>query len=123
MLCVSSVEQNFFVMGLFTMTSSVLYGEPRGREKMPTHVDILDVHLAVPKARQLIQDLPSLLILDHAADGIICAREVTFGLEFNVGHEVVLRAPHITVIAKLVLHFAKQDTTRVHVGLSHDTSQ
>jgi len=80
-------------------------------------VGILDVHLAIPEAGQFIEHFASLLVLDGPSDGIISTGEIALGLEFDIGHEVVLRTSDVAVIAELILHFAEKDAARIHVRL------
>lgn len=87
-----------------------------------TYMDILDMHLAIPEARQFIENFASLLILDGSAYGIIGTGKIALGLEFDIGHEVVLRASNVAVVAKLILHLAEQNTARIHIRLRQDTA-
>jgi hypothetical protein len=84
------------------------------------YVNILDIHLPIPQSGKLVEDLSRLLVFDYSSDGVISAREVSLGLELDIGHEVVLGTTHVAVIAKLVLHFSKEDAARIHIGLGHD---
>ena len=83
-------------------------------------MNILDVHFAVPEAGQLVVDLSRLFVLDCSTNGVVSAREVALGLKLDVRNEVILRAPHIAVVAKFVLHFSEKDASGVHVRLRQD---
>lgn len=75
------------------------------------------IHLAVPKTRDLIENLACLLILDRSSNSIVRAREVALGLELHIAHEVILRAFDEAVIAKFVFHLAEKNATCIHVRL------
>lgn len=89
----------------------------RWSQARKTYHDVLQSHLSTPHARNLIQGLSALLILDHPTDGIIRSAKVAFCLEIDIRQEVVLRATDETVVAQLVLHLTKQDASCVHVWL------
>lgn len=50
-----------------------------------TYVNTLNMHLAVPETRDFIEYFPRLFILNRSSNGVVGAREVALGFEFNVG--------------------------------------
>lgn len=83
-------------------------------------MNVLDVHLAVPETGQFIVYLTGLFVLDCATDSVISTRKVALCLEFDVGNEVVLWAPHVAVVAKFVFHLSEKNTAGVHIRLRQD---
>lgn len=77
----------------------------------------LQEHFAVPQTGYIVINLAGLLVLDRSANGIVRSREVALGLELQIGHQVVLRAPDKAVVAELVLHFSEQYSAGIHVRL------
>lgn len=83
-------------------------------------MNILDVHLAVPETGQFIVYLAGLFVLNCPTDSVVSTREVALGLEFDVGNEIVLWAPHVAVVAQLVFHLSEKNAAGVHIRLRQD---
>lgn len=93
------------------------------RADMMAYREVLDGHFARPQAAQLVQVLPRLGVFDETADGVVGTAHPALDLEFNVGFEAELWTAHKSVIAKLVLHLTKQDTSSIHVRLGDETGE
>lgn len=76
----------------------------------------------MPHARNLVQHFAGALALDGTTDGIVGTANPTLGFKVDVGREVEFGAADEAVVAKLVLHFTKQDAAGVHVGLCNDAA-
>lgn len=116
------VEKHFFLAGLHIQ----LVGGPcteMSHSNIRTYQDVLDSHFLTPESRQLVQDLTGVLVLDSAANSVVCTADPALGLEFNVGREAKLRTAYKTVVPQLVLHFAKQNAAGVHIGLCQSAAK
>jgi hypothetical protein len=57
-----------------------------------------------------------------ASNSIICSSHPALDLEVNLGFQTQLRTTDVSVVTKLVLHLAEQDTSGIHVGLCDEVS-
>lgn len=83
---------------------------------------ILNEHLLVPVAAELEQVLSTLGVLDMASNSIVCSSHPALDLEVNLSLQTQLRTTDVSVVTKLVLHLAEQDTSGIHVGLCDEVS-
>jgi hypothetical protein len=61
-------------------------------------------------------------VLDEAANRVVCAAEVAFRLELQLGHHASLWTTYVGLVAQLVLHGAEEDAACVHVWLGDEAS-
>jgi hypothetical protein len=80
-------------------------------------VNTLDIHLAIPKTRNLIVYFSGFFILDSSTNGVVGSRKVPLGFEFDIRDKIVLGTSHEAMISKLILHLSEEDTPGVHVWL------
>jgi len=59
-------------------------------------------------------------VFDITTNSIVRSAEIALGLELDVSAHPCLRAPDVSMVAKLVFHGAKKDTAHVDVGLSDE---
>jgi len=60
-----------------------------------TDSEVFDVHFFVPEPRKLKEGLIGLDITDGAANGVVCAGEIAFCFEFDVGDEAEFGTAYI----------------------------
>ena len=77
------------------------------------HLGGLELHEGAPLATDVAKIGRS--ALDAPSDGVICAGKEAFGLELEVGVEVMGAVAHGACVSELEDHLSKQDAARIHV--------
>lgn len=50
-----------------------------------TYLDVLDEHFFTPQPREFVENLARVVVLDDAADGVVCATDPTLGFKLDIG--------------------------------------
>jgi hypothetical protein len=114
---VRSIEDELLLTGLLLVSTCTFCWVRKA-----AYGQILNVHLLIPVAAELEQILSTLGVLDMASNSIVCSSHPALDLEVNLSFQTQLRTADVSVVTKLILHLAEQDTSGIHVGLCDEIS-